>query len=71
MNHPVYLGSKRVSVYLSMDSEVQTKDIVNDIFESGKMCYIPKYMQTQFLNIFKTCKCILCYLGTILVKWSW
>lgn len=51
MNHPVYLSSKRVSVYLSMDSEVQTKDIVNDIFESGKMCYIPKYMD---LNIFET-----------------
>lgn len=44
MAHPVYKSSNRVSVYLSMDSEVQTKDIVKNIFDSGKICFIPKYI---------------------------
>lgn len=51
LNHPVYLHSKRVSVYLSMDSEVQTKDIVNDIFESEKTCYIPKYNKSEMVMV--------------------
>jgi len=34
-----------------MDSEVQTKDIVSNIFDSGKMCYIPKYAN-EFFKLF-------------------
>lgn len=38
-----YCNSKRVSIYLSRDIEVNTEPILNEIFKSGKECFIPKY----------------------------
>ncbi|EDO37618.1 predicted protein [Nematostella vectensis] len=42
-----YKSSHRISVYLSMPSEVSTFDILRDIFNSNKKCYIPRYIGHQ------------------------
>jgi len=47
LTHPAYISSDRVSVYLSMDCEVQTKDAVKNIFNCGKICFIPKYNKAE------------------------
>lgn len=39
-----YQNSRTVSVYLSMPNEVDTKDILADIFEKRKKCFIPHYV---------------------------
>jgi len=46
LSHPLYTKSNRVSIYLSMDSEVQTNNIVKNIFDSEKICFIPKCVNT-------------------------
>ncbi|GFQ74721.1 5-formyltetrahydrofolate cyclo-ligase [Trichonephila clavata] len=38
-----YKESKRISVYLSRDIEVDTRTILANIFSSGKECFIPTY----------------------------
>ncbi|GFT38522.1 5-formyltetrahydrofolate cyclo-ligase [Nephila pilipes] len=38
-----YQESKRVSVYLSRDIEVDTRTVLANIFGSGKECFIPTY----------------------------
>nr|CAD7203571.1 unnamed protein product [Timema douglasi] len=38
-----YQKSNRVSIYLHMDDEVRTSDILEDIFRTGKICFIPRY----------------------------
>ncbi|XP_050521914.1 5-formyltetrahydrofolate cyclo-ligase [Daktulosphaira vitifoliae] len=45
LDNPLYKNSKRISVYLSMNSEVQTIDIIKNIFVSAKSCFIPKYRE--------------------------
>lgn len=35
--------SKRISVYLSRDIEVDTQAVLENIFSSGKECFIPRY----------------------------
>ncbi|XP_050440335.1 5-formyltetrahydrofolate cyclo-ligase [Adelges cooleyi] len=47
ISNPLYENSKRISIYLSMDSEVQTADIVKHMFDSGKLCFIPKFGQSE------------------------
>jgi len=42
-SHDVYKRSKRVSVFLNMDDEVQTLDILKDLFEKQKIVFIPRY----------------------------
>ena len=42
-NLAVYQQSSRISVYLSMPSEVDTTMILNDIFSHNKNCYVPLY----------------------------
>ncbi|XP_072237219.1 5-formyltetrahydrofolate cyclo-ligase [Leuresthes tenuis] len=41
--HPKYKSSQRVAVFLSMDDEVCTQDIIKDMFKWGKSCFIPRY----------------------------
>ncbi|XP_069671642.1 5-formyltetrahydrofolate cyclo-ligase-like [Periplaneta americana] len=43
LNHPKYLQAKSVSIYLSFDKEIQTGEILEDIFRSGKICFIPRF----------------------------
>ncbi|GLD55637.1 5-formyltetrahydrofolate cyclo-ligase isoform X1 [Lates japonicus] len=41
--HPKYVSSERIAVFLSMDDEVRTKEIIKDVFKLGKSCFIPRY----------------------------
>ena len=40
--HPKYQESAGVAVFLSMPDELDTSNIVKDIFASGKRCFIPR-----------------------------
>ncbi|XP_071964736.1 5-formyltetrahydrofolate cyclo-ligase-like isoform X2 [Antedon mediterranea] len=45
LEHPGYIQSQRISVYLSMpDQEVHTEGILQDIFRQNKLCYVPQYI---------------------------
>lgn len=44
---PQFQSSARVSVYLHMDDEVQTLDIVRHLINAGKQCFIPRYDSTS------------------------
>ncbi|XP_040349328.1 5-formyltetrahydrofolate cyclo-ligase [Herpailurus yagouaroundi] len=41
--HSRYQKSKRISIFLSMQDEVETEEIIRDIFRQGKTCFIPRY----------------------------
>ncbi|KAM9831617.1 5-formyltetrahydrofolate cyclo-ligase [Neosynchiropus ocellatus] len=41
--HPKYLSCQRIAVFLSMDDEVRTEEIIKDAFKLGKTCFIPRY----------------------------
>ncbi len=41
--HPEFQRAKRVSVYLSTDTEVSTVKILESIFENGKSCFVPRF----------------------------
>ena len=43
LNLEIYKQSSRISVYLSMPSEVDTNEILKDIFQKDKKCYVPLY----------------------------
>ena len=45
---PCYQTARSVAVFLSMDDEVNTDLILEDILHSGKKCYIPKYVLDCF-----------------------
>ena len=39
-----YQASERISLYMSMPNEVNTLDIMKNIFEAKKKCFIPQYI---------------------------
>lgn len=41
--HSQYQNSKRISIFLSMQDEIETEEIIKDIFKQGKICFIPRY----------------------------
>ncbi|XP_078097698.1 5-formyltetrahydrofolate cyclo-ligase [Mustelus asterias] len=41
--HPKYQNCQRIAVFLSMTDEIQTEDIIKDVFQCGKECFIPRY----------------------------
>uniref|UniRef100_A0A2K5D221 5-formyltetrahydrofolate cyclo-ligase n=2 Tax=Aotus nancymaae TaxID=37293 RepID=A0A2K5D221_AOTNA len=41
--HSQYQKSKRISIFLSMQDEIETEEIIKDIFRQGKICFIPRY----------------------------
>ncbi|XP_046942471.1 5-formyltetrahydrofolate cyclo-ligase isoform X2 [Lynx rufus] len=41
--HSQYQKSKRISIFLSMQDEVETEEIIRDIFRQGKTCFVPRY----------------------------
>ncbi|XP_030352718.1 5-formyltetrahydrofolate cyclo-ligase-like isoform X2 [Strigops habroptila] len=43
IGHPKYQESKRIAIFLSMPDEIQTEEIIKDIFKQGKECFIPRY----------------------------
>ena len=44
LQHPKYIESQRISVYMHMKNEVKTNAILENAFKSGKMVFIPKYV---------------------------
>ncbi|KAM4596094.1 5-formyltetrahydrofolate cyclo-ligase [Fundulus diaphanus] len=45
--HPKYISSERIAVFLSMDDEVCTEEIIKDMFKRGKSCFIPRYQSSN------------------------
>ncbi|GFG38041.1 hypothetical protein Cfor_02327 [Coptotermes formosanus] len=43
LSMPEYQKSLRISVFISMDDEIQTDKIIHNIFQSRKTCFIPRY----------------------------
>lgn len=43
IEHSKYQESKRIAIFLSMPDEIQTEEIIKDIFKQGKECFIPRY----------------------------
>lgn len=41
--HSKYQNCQRIAVFLSMTDEIQTEDIIKDVFQRGKECFIPRY----------------------------
>ncbi|XP_041799555.1 5,10-methenyltetrahydrofolate synthetase (5-formyltetrahydrofolate cyclo-ligase) [Chelmon rostratus] len=41
--HPKYVSCQRIAVFVSMDDEVCTEEIIKDVFKQGKRCFIPRY----------------------------
>lgn len=39
----MYERSQRICLYLSMDEEVSTKELLAHIFDAGKHCFVPRY----------------------------
>ncbi|KAK9717372.1 5-formyltetrahydrofolate cyclo-ligase family [Popillia japonica] len=40
---PAFRNSNRISVYLSTENEINTENIVREIFALNKKCYVPRY----------------------------
>ncbi|XP_071424966.1 5-formyltetrahydrofolate cyclo-ligase [Pithys albifrons albifrons] len=54
IGHPKYKESKRIAIFLSMPDEVQTEEIIKDIFKQGKECFIPRYKpQSNHMDMLK------------------
>ncbi|XP_061559186.1 5,10-methenyltetrahydrofolate synthetase (5-formyltetrahydrofolate cyclo-ligase) isoform X2 [Phycodurus eques] len=47
IRHPKYVSCQRIAVFLSMDDEVHTEEIIKDVFKVGKSCFIPRYDQSS------------------------
>ncbi|XP_076268064.1 5-formyltetrahydrofolate cyclo-ligase-like [Rhynchophorus ferrugineus] len=43
LNLPIFASSKRISIFLSMDGEIDTEPMVRKIFEQEQECFIPRY----------------------------
>ncbi|KAM7048282.1 5-formyltetrahydrofolate cyclo-ligase-like isoform 2-T2 [Molossus nigricans] len=43
ITHSQYQKSKRISIFLSMQDEIETEEIIKDIFQQGKTCFVPRY----------------------------
>ena len=53
MAHPKYVSSQSIAVFLSMNDEIDTSNIVRNIFESGKHCFIPRLVYFTFVDQFQ------------------
>ena len=42
VEHPSYVEAGSLSLYLNMDDEVGTLDVLRHALESGKKCYVPR-----------------------------
>ncbi|KFO34658.1 5-formyltetrahydrofolate cyclo-ligase [Fukomys damarensis] len=52
--HRQYQKSKRISIFLSMQDEIETEEIIKDIFQQGKTCFIPQYQfQSNHMDMVK------------------
>ncbi|XP_072837682.2 5-formyltetrahydrofolate cyclo-ligase isoform X1 [Pogona vitticeps] len=54
MQHARYQASQRIAVFLSLPDEIQTAEIIKDIFQQGKECFIPRYQpQSNHMDMVK------------------
>ncbi|KAF6273297.1 methenyltetrahydrofolate synthetase [Rhinolophus ferrumequinum] len=52
--HSQYQKCKRISIFLSMPDEIETEEIIKDIFQRGKTCFIPRYrFQSNHMDMVK------------------
>ncbi|XP_006870963.1 PREDICTED: 5-formyltetrahydrofolate cyclo-ligase [Chrysochloris asiatica] len=52
--HSQYQKSKRISIFLSMHDEIETEELIKDIFQRGKTCFIPQYQsQSSHMDMVK------------------
>ncbi|UJR10331.1 hypothetical protein I4U23_014537 [Adineta vaga] len=47
LHHPKYLSAHAISVYVHMNTEVSTRDIIQHAFISHKHVFIPRYSSTS------------------------
>ncbi|CAG0919611.1 unnamed protein product [Notodromas monacha] len=43
LSHPEYQRASRISVYISMPGEISTDELIRNILETGKKCYVPRF----------------------------
>uniref|UniRef100_A0A6B2LS78 5-formyltetrahydrofolate cyclo-ligase n=1 Tax=Arcella intermedia TaxID=1963864 RepID=A0A6B2LS78_9EUKA len=48
-----YQNSKHIAVYLHTKLEVPTLEIIKNIFDSGKYCYVPKIIDHQIIQFYR------------------
>lgn len=51
MNLSEYRTSKRISLYLSTDNEINTLPVLKHIFESNKEAFVPKYKGKNMIMV--------------------
>ncbi|XP_061671596.1 5,10-methenyltetrahydrofolate synthetase (5-formyltetrahydrofolate cyclo-ligase) [Syngnathoides biaculeatus] len=47
IKHPKYVACNRIAVFLSVNDEVRTEEIIKDVFKLDKSCFIPRYDQSS------------------------
>ena len=47
LQHAKYLSARSISVYVHMNTEISTRDIIQDAFKSNKHVFIPRYNTTS------------------------
>ena len=47
LHHPKYISACSISVYVHMDKEVSTRNIIQHAFKSNKHVFIPRYSSTS------------------------
>jgi 5-formyltetrahydrofolate cyclo-ligase len=45
--HPKYLASNSISIYVHMNTEISTRDIIQHAFQTNKHVFIPRYSSTS------------------------
>uniref|UniRef100_A0A674IXN7 5-formyltetrahydrofolate cyclo-ligase n=1 Tax=Terrapene triunguis TaxID=2587831 RepID=A0A674IXN7_9SAUR len=54
IGHSKYQESQRIAIFLSMQDEIETEEIIKDIFQRGKECFIPQYKpQSSHMDMVK------------------
>jgi 5-formyltetrahydrofolate cyclo-ligase len=47
LHHPKYLSSRSISIYVHMNTEIFTREIIKDAFEFNKHVFIPRYSSSS------------------------
>lgn len=47
LQHPKYLSSHSISIYIHMNTEISTRDIIQHAFHTNKHVFIPRYNSTS------------------------
>lgn len=46
LHHPKYLAAQSISIYVNMNAEISTREIIQHAFEVQKQVFIPRYSST-------------------------